>query len=78
MRGWAQGLQSMGLRKEELAEVRRVLDQAPARLGAIDREVVVRRYLRGEGVGELAAAVGMSENAASQRIGRALEKLREG
>ena len=58
-------------------EITQVLDEALLKLGAIDREVVVRRYLRGETVGAVAAAVRMTENAASQRIGRALEKLRK-
>ncbi|MCL2649105.1 MAG: sigma-70 family RNA polymerase sigma factor, partial [Phycisphaerales bacterium] len=57
--------------------VAKALDGALLKLGAIDREVVVRRYLHGETVGSVAAAVRMTENAASQRIGRALEKLRK-
>ena len=61
----------------DMPEVRRVLDQALLKLGAMDREVVVRRHLRGEPVGEVAMAVGLTENTTSQRIGRALEKLRK-
>ncbi len=61
----------------ELSEMRAVLDAALLKLGALDREVVVRRYLCGEAVAEVAAGVGVTENTASQRIGRALEKLRK-
>jgi RNA polymerase sigma factor (sigma-70 family) len=56
--------------------VRRELDEALMRLPAMDREVVVRRYLRGESLADLGRAVGMTENTAGRRVARALEKLR--
>ena len=57
-------------------EVRGMLDEALMELGRVDREVVVRRYMRGEGLAEVGRAVGMNENTAGRRIARALEKLR--
>jgi RNA polymerase sigma factor (sigma-70 family) len=65
-----------GAESGEALAVRRELDEALMGLGAMDREVVTRRYLQGQAVGEVAAAVGMSENTAGRRISRALEKLR--
>ncbi|MGN6367963.1 MAG: RNA polymerase sigma factor [Phycisphaerae bacterium] len=56
--------------------VRRELDEALLALAAVDREVVVRRYLQGESFAEVGRAVGMSENTAGRRGARALEKLR--
>lgn len=59
------------------AEIAEALDGALLKLSAADREVLVRRYLQGHAVASVAAAVGMSENTAGHRIGRALEKLRK-
>lgn len=61
----------------EASEVRAVLDEALLKLRPVDREVIVRRYLSGEAVQEVASAMGTHENTTSQRIGRALEKLRK-
>jgi len=64
-------------RESSTDEAAKVLDEALLKLGEVDREVVVRRYLHGEPIGAVASAVRLTENAASQRIGRALEKLRK-
>ena len=61
----------------EFTELRAVLDDALLRLGKVDREVVMRRYLRDEPIGQIAASVGLSENGAGRRIARAVEKLRK-
>ena len=53
-----------------------VLDQAVARLGEKDRDVVVLRFLEGRSFAEVAGAVGITEAAAKMRAARALEKLR--
>jgi RNA polymerase sigma-70 factor (ECF subfamily) len=53
------------------------LDEALLRFGAVDRELLVRRYLQGQPVNQVAAVLGLSENTASQRLRRALEKLRK-
>jgi RNA polymerase sigma factor (sigma-70 family) len=63
--------------EKEHGAVEAALDEALLSLGRMDREVVVRRYLRGEPVQAVAAAVGMEENTAGRRIARALEKLRK-
>ena len=67
----------MVMENVEGAELRGVLDAALLGLGTLDREVVVRRYLQGESVSAVGAAVGLSENSAGKRIVRALEKLRK-
>ena len=61
----------------EQAELAGLLDAALLGLGGVDREAVVRRYLRGESIREVAGALGMTENSAGRRIARALEKLRQ-
>jgi RNA polymerase sigma factor (sigma-70 family) len=64
--------------EEEKGAVLERLDEVMLAMRAVDREVIARRYLRSESVGEVAAALGMTENTASKRIARALEKLRAG
>ncbi len=61
--------------EDEKEAVLERLDEALLRMRAVDREVIARRYLRSESVGEVAAALGMTENTVSKRIARALEKL---
>jgi RNA polymerase sigma factor (sigma-70 family) len=58
-------------------EILQVVDGALLGLGALDREVVARRYLQGQEVRDVALAVGMTEDSARRRIARALEKLRK-
>ena len=52
------------------------LDQALTALGKADRELIVLRYLKNYSMPQVAAALGITENTASKRAGRALEKLR--
>jgi RNA polymerase sigma factor (sigma-70 family) len=72
-----------GLRKEGAAgegalpeEVLAAVDGALLQLRARDRELVVRRYLGGEAVGAIAAAIHVRENTVGRRIARALDKVR--
>ena len=53
------------------------LDDAVMRLGAADRRAVLLRYFERRSIAEVAAALGVSEGAAKQRLSRAVEKLRE-
>ncbi len=57
--------------------IRPVLDEAMDRLKEADRNVVVLRFLRGLSLRETGVALGISEDAARMRIGRALDRLRE-
>jgi RNA polymerase sigma factor (sigma-70 family) len=59
------------------ADVRSAVDSAILSLDRLDRELVIRRYLRGQSVAEVAAVVAMNENSAGRRIARAMEKLRK-
>jgi RNA polymerase sigma factor (sigma-70 family) len=52
-------------------------DAALCRLGDADRTAVTLRYLRGMTQREVAATMGVSEDAAAQRLSRALAKLRK-
>jgi RNA polymerase sigma factor (sigma-70 family) len=61
----------------ESRELLAVLDDALLKLAAPQRELLVRRYLQGQSLTALAAALCLSENAASQRLHRAMEKLRK-
>lgn len=53
-----------------------VLDEALHHLARDDREAVVLRYLEQKDVRSVGAALGISENPAQKRLGRALDKLR--
>jgi RNA polymerase sigma factor (sigma-70 family) len=53
-----------------------LLDEALNRLGTVDRDAVVLRFLEGRSFAEVAAALSTTEAAAKMRVGRALEKLR--
>ena len=53
-----------------------LLDDALSRLGNVDRDVIVERFIRGRTHSQVAVELGMSEQAASKRVARALEKLR--
>jgi len=54
-----------------------LLQDGLARLKQNDRRVIVLRYLENRGMRELAQEMGCTEEAARQRLGRALEKLRQ-
>ena len=53
------------------------IDSAMEQLSATDRTVVLLRYFHGRSLRELAAALGLSEDAAKKRVHRALERLRK-
>ena len=57
-------------------ERRRALRAAMDKLGARDREVLDRQFIREESVAEIAAALGIKENAVHQARHRALRNLR--
>lgn len=60
-----------------LAEERsRLLRAALDKLGARDRDVLDRRWIREESVAEIAEALGVNENAVHQALHRALRNLR--
>ena len=58
------------------AEGAALLDVGVARLGDRDRTAVVLRFLERRSFAEVGQAMGVSEEAAQMRVGRALEKLR--
>jgi RNA polymerase sigma factor (sigma-70 family) len=64
---------STGLEAQELSGH---LDEALAALPGKDRDALVLRFLEQRTLGELSAAVGITEAAAKKRVTRALEKLR--
>ena len=55
-----------------------LLEEAMDRLGDTERDAVVLRFLEQKSFAEVASALGTSEAAAKMRVGRALEKLRNG
>ena len=61
------------LRDEQARRLREVLD----RLGPNDREVLVMCYLEELDFSEIAAALGITENAAKVRHFRAMERVRK-
>lgn len=54
-----------------------VLDDSMARLREADRSALLLRFFRNCSLAEVGAALGIAEEAARKRVGRALEKLRE-
>jgi RNA polymerase sigma factor (sigma-70 family) len=58
-------------------EVARQLDDAVLGLPGPDRRAVLLRYFEGRAISDVAAELNVSEGAAKQRIGRAVQKLRE-
>jgi RNA polymerase sigma factor (sigma-70 family) len=53
-----------------------LLDAALDKLGSKDRDAVILRFFRGAAYAEVGDALGLSENAATKRVARAIEKLR--
>ena len=54
-----------------------LLDEAMSRLGKKDRDAVILRFFKEKNLGEVAAALKVTEPAAQRRVLRALEKLRK-
>jgi RNA polymerase sigma factor (sigma-70 family) len=52
-----------------------LLDEAMARLGQKDRDAVILRFFKNKNLGQVAAALQITEAAAQKRVYRALEKL---
>jgi RNA polymerase sigma factor (sigma-70 family) len=57
-------------------EAESLLDDALARLNERDRAVILCRFFEGRSLREVGAHLGVSEDAAKQRVSRAVEKLR--
>jgi RNA polymerase sigma factor (sigma-70 family) len=53
-----------------------ILDDALAHLAASDRDALLLRFFQGRSLREVGESLGVSEDAAKQRVSRALEKLR--
>lgn len=58
-------------------QLRPVLDEAMAELGAEEREAVLLRYFSSEPFAEIGRLLDVSEEAARKRVDRALDKLRQ-
>ena len=54
-----------------------VLDEAMAELGDADRESLLLRYFQNQDFQAVGRALGVSDDAAQKRVGRAVERLRE-
>ena len=52
------------------------LDEVLSNLGSADRRVIVLRFLQGKSLTEVAAIVGITHDAARQRVHRAIERMR--
>lgn len=57
-------------------EISPLLDEALVQLGDQDRQAVMLRFFEGRSLTEVGCSLGVAEDAARMRIGRALEKLR--
>ncbi len=56
--------------------IKPLLDEALLKLGTVDREVVLLRFMEGLSFAEIGSRLGMTEAAAQKRAGRALERVR--
>ncbi len=72
----ARALPEEGSSEEMWKEVSPHLDEAMEKIPEADRTAIVLRYFEDRPVRELAARLGLSEEAAKKRVSRALEKLR--
>jgi RNA polymerase sigma factor (sigma-70 family) len=61
----------------EWAELSTVLDQAIAKLPAVDRSAIVLRYLQGQSHEQVGSDLGLSADSARKRVDRAVVKLRK-
>jgi RNA polymerase sigma factor (sigma-70 family) len=57
--------------------IRPMLDEAVAMLKHEDRDAITLRYFKGQSVGDVAAALGVSSDAAQKRVLRAVDRLRQ-
>lgn len=57
-------------------ELSPALDNTMARLKTAERDALVLRYFQNKSMAEVGQALGLAENTAQKRVGRALEKLR--
>ncbi len=74
--GKAAAMQSPTKDNAAWADIEPLLNQSLAALPARDREGVLLRFFQGLTFAEMGASLGLSEEAARKRVGRALEKLR--
>lgn len=66
-----------GKEQSSWAEIEGVLDEAMDALGKQERDFVLLRFFENRSLREIGEVMGVSEDAAQKRVGRALEKLRE-
>ena len=71
-----QNLDSASSTSPDWERVRPVLDEAMADLSEEDRQAMLLRFFQNQGFQSVGAALGISDDAAQKRVGRALEKLR--
>jgi RNA polymerase sigma factor (sigma-70 family) len=53
-----------------------ILDEAVTRLATVDRSAIALRFFEGKTMAQVGAMLGLSEEAARKRVGRAVDKLR--
>jgi RNA polymerase sigma factor (sigma-70 family) len=71
-----QNFDSSSATSPDWERVRPVLDEALADLSEEDRQAMLLRFFQNQGFQAVGAALGISDDAAQKRVGRALEKLR--
>lgn len=77
---YAHNLEENSMQSEQAGmweRLRPVLDDALEQLKDDDRQAVLLRFFQARHFGEIAAALGLSEEAARKRVERAIEKLRQ-
>jgi RNA polymerase sigma factor (sigma-70 family) len=59
------------------SEAHPLLDDAIAGLGTTDRSAILLRFIQGQSLRDVGVALGVSEDAAKQRVSRAVDRLRK-
>lgn len=70
-------LAAMNADDHEWSRAEPLIDEALASLDERDRRAVLLRFFEQRSLGEIGAALGISDDAAQKRLGRALERLRD-
>src|SRR3954465_12059118 len=62
---------------DQWKDVAPCLDDAMTKLGKVDRDAVLLRFFQNRSLREVGETLGMTEDTAQKRVGRAVEKLRK-
>ena len=71
-------LTTAGTAADLVIEARQTLQEALTQLSAADQELLMRRFLKGDALSDVAQHLGLTETNTRQRLSRILKKIRTG